>query len=735
MSATCSRRRLVVASALLLALVTMLPPPVSAAIPRRGLYVSIDTTYASAADTRYDDLLGFPDRQDIFLQYCRQRGFDSVSLYDLQRVLPARAGALRAMVWRFRRGGIRFVEAIGGRANWAWRDIVDYNKGCTNDDEMFDGVITEIEYWHTASPKNVTEMLAPVWYARSLNPIGRTDPVTGVRRPFYFAAYIGWPDVGQIDTEMAASFDVIFMHAYRATPNDAYAYTRIRISELLANSSLTVSVIYSSEGTTNSSAVLNPFMGNWLASSMNNTVQLAESMYMEPFEAAWPLKAANATRFWGFQWFHYYYSGHYDTEHTSKGPWLNASVSWPLVRPGAEWQNLAWCGEHQGTYTRCQDTALVNMSHDVVFVDMFDTSAATIASLKPRIRAVNSTSTTSLPNRTVVCYYSAGTWENWRVDIGNFTSGALRGPMGSWPGEQWLDIFNTTAVEQEIKPAMAWRLDLAKSKGCDAVEPDNVDCWQNSACLLTADEATGRAAQLAYNKWTATAAHSRGLAVGLKNDLDQIPLLIDDYDFAVNENCHQYSECHTLLPFLRADKAVFRTEYTSTLEQVCNDQDSLKMGPLHSTMRAVDGLWVPCTQRPLNLSTSIGTDGGGAVPPAPTTSPAPTGPTTPAGLTTTAAPGATASGAASGTAGPSPTPTPPPATFGAGTSAPPVATPSPGSGQQNPGGVGGSRPRGNATVSDGCDASSCGGFVAVVVVAAIAVGAVAVGVCVLVAKR
>ena len=74
------------------ALVLLCAALAAAAIPRRGLYVSLDTTYASAATTVYDDLLAHPARQDALLSYCRLRGFDAVSVYDLQRVLRGQGG-------------------------------------------------------------------------------------------------------------------------------------------------------------------------------------------------------------------------------------------------------------------------------------------------------------------------------------------------------------------------------------------------------------------------------------------------------------------------------------------------------------------------------------------------------------------------------------------------------------------------------------------------------------------
>ncbi|MMZ65925.1 hypothetical protein D1872_283710 [compost metagenome] len=74
---------------------------------------------------------------------------------------------------------------------------------------------------------------------------------------------------------------------------------------------------------------------------------------------------------------------------------------------------------------------------------------------------------------------------------------------------------------------MRARLDLAVQKGCDGVEPDNMDGYDNNTGFtLSADD------QLAYNKFIANEARKRGLSVGLKNDLDQIielePLDLDD---------------------------------------------------------------------------------------------------------------------------------------------------------------------------------------------------------------
>ncbi|MGD9368412.1 MAG: endo alpha-1,4 polygalactosaminidase [Desulfobacteraceae bacterium] len=199
----------------------------------------------------------------------------------------------------------------------------------------------------------------------------------------------------------------------------------------------------------------------------------------------------------------------------------------------------------------------VNTSYDVnVYdIDLFDTSPATIQGLHNA-------------GRHVVCYFSAGSYEDWRPDVGGFTSADLGNTLDGWPDERWLDIRSTN-----VRDIMAARLDLAVQKGCDAVEPDNVDGYANSTGLpLTAAD------QLDYNRFLAQQAHQRNLAVALKNDVDQAAALVDDFDFTVNEECHAYDECDAINVFIEAGKPVFNAEYdnqyvnnSSAWESLCAD--------------------------------------------------------------------------------------------------------------------------------------------------------------------
>ena len=67
----------------------------------------------------------------------------------------------------------------------------------------------------------------------------------------------------------------------------------------------------------------------------------------------------------------------------------------------------------------------------------------------------------------------------------------------------------------------------------------------------------------------ADAAHVRGLSIGLKNDLEQAAALQPSFDWAMNEECFDGSECGALQPFVRAGKAVFVAEYDLDVASFC----------------------------------------------------------------------------------------------------------------------------------------------------------------------
>ena len=64
---------------------------------------------------------------------------------------------------------------------------------------------------------------------------------------------------------------------------------------------------------------------------------------------------------------------------------------------------------------------------DVWDVDLFETGAAEIGGLQAA-------------GGYVICYFSAGSIEDWRPDVGVIEESAIGLPLDDWPGENWLDI-------------------------------------------------------------------------------------------------------------------------------------------------------------------------------------------------------------------------------------------------------------------------------------------------------
>lgn len=203
--------------------------------------------------------------------------------------------------------------------------------------------------------------------------------------------------------------------------------------------------------------------------------------------------------------------------------------------------NGAWAPS-PGTSWQWQLTGTVDPAAmpevQMVDLDLFDVPASTIAALQA-------------DGRVVICYLSAGSYEDWRPDAGSFPEEAIGKSLDGWEGEAWLDVMDPT-----VRELMAERLDLAVEQGCDGVEPDNVDGYANDNGLgLNATE------QLSYNRFLADEAHARGLSVGLKNDLDQLEELHPWFDWGLNEECLAYDECERLRVFTDQGKAVFHVEY------------------------------------------------------------------------------------------------------------------------------------------------------------------------------
>jgi len=97
-------------------------------------------------------------------------------------------------------------------------------------------------------------------------------------------------------------------------------------------------------------------------------------------------------------------------------------------------------------------------------IDLFDNPVSTMTTLKTS-------------GKIVVCYFSAGTAEDWRDDYRDFAAVDLGKVLPEWPNEKWI-----RTGSQSIRNIMAKRIKLAADKGCDAIDPDNTGarCFSQS---------------------------------------------------------------------------------------------------------------------------------------------------------------------------------------------------------------------------------------------------------------
>jgi len=215
----------------------------------------------------------------------------------------------------------------------------------------------------------------------------------------------------------------------------------------------------------------------------------------------------------------------------------------------------------------------VDESVDAVMfdIDMFSNEASVVASLHAK-------------GRRVICYVSVGSWEARRPDADQFPESVRGNPYAGFPEERWLDIRRIDLVG----PIIERRMDLCRAKGFDGIEPDNVDGYINDTGFPLSYQD-----QIRYNTFIATAAHARGLSVGLKNDLDQVPDLVGVFDWALNEECFEQGDCEQLLPFIAAGKAVFNVEFRLEPSQFCPQANAMNFNSMRKNL-SLDVFRVPC---------------------------------------------------------------------------------------------------------------------------------------------
>lgn len=213
----------------------------------------------------------------------------------------------------------------------------------------------------------------------------------------------------------------------------------------------------------------------------------------------------------------------------------------------------AWQWQLTGTV---DETVLDGISGPKMYdIDMFDSPADLIGRLKAK-------------GIYVVCYVETGDWAKGRPDAGDYASEILGKTIDGFPDEKFVNIkaldSPAGSTGKTLRQIMMARLDLARSKGCEGIEPDLDDLHSyNTGFNIT------EADQVAFNTMLINAAHARGMSIGLKNGASastgngsfEKKMLDAGIDWALNEECNQFMECVGYKQFIAAGKPVFQVEY------------------------------------------------------------------------------------------------------------------------------------------------------------------------------
>jgi endo-alpha-1,4-polygalactosaminidase (GH114 family) len=224
-----------------------------------------------------------------------------------------------------------------------------------------------------------------------------------------------------------------------------------------------------------------------------------------------------------------------------------AGVATPMAAPRRPWQTASTNGISRDipnvlSSFHVQLTGVVdfNLPVDVFDTDLYETTAENVATIHAN-------------GGYAIAYMNTGAWQPGMPDSDSYPPEVLgKKPMKGWPQERWIDIRQI----ELLRPIIAAKIALAKSKGFNAVDPDNMDGYTN-------DEEFGltKADQIAFNKMVAEEAHKQGMAIMLKNAGSMMADLVNDFDGTMAEEAYKYKEADIYQPMRDAGKPVFLIEY------------------------------------------------------------------------------------------------------------------------------------------------------------------------------
>jgi hypothetical protein len=158
------------------------------------------------------------------------------------------------------------------------------------------------------------------------------------------------------------------------------------------------------------------------------------------------------------------------------------------------------------------------------------------------------------------------------VDFDDACAGCLIGnPFSGFRNEFMLNINNDKGQADFIRKMISARTDRVVANGFDAVEYDVLANFENrSGFTITS------ATQTSFNISLTTIAHNHFLSVPLKSDVDQATdsSIKSAFDFVIDEQCNQFSQCGNYSAWQTAEKAIFNVEYKLSTGKFCPHDNS-----------------------------------------------------------------------------------------------------------------------------------------------------------------
>ncbi len=191
---------------------------------------------------------------------------------------------------------------------------------------------------------------------------------------------------------------------------------------------------------------------------------------------------------------------------------------------------------------------------DVIDVDLFDTPKKEVEKYDGEVFA----------------YISVGSYETNRPDTADFPKDAIGSKLENWEKERAVDI-----TDERIIEIMKKRIALAKEKGFDGVEFDNVNVYENEGKFSSGFNLNSKKA-IEYFQLLSNYAMSKGLKVMLKNCIYIWEDLEGYYDYVLVENAFMWEEQKELDG---CKKPIFWVEYPKENETDEEFQKRIKSVP------------------------------------------------------------------------------------------------------------------------------------------------------------